>query len=315
LPDGEIVRAIQGYLQNYVEVGTDKGVRFATTDSAGNLVLGKLIATPNAVRCFEPQDRFVWFGLTNYDTVSTGLGRLDLSVFTQPLTPAWASDLMADVQGAVLSVVTFQNRRVFTVSGQGVYAESSSKAATGTLDSGLITYNIPDTKNGLFYDLRFQPLAGSVAASVAADSGSFVALSGSAAAGATQASLQVGQRLAETFETRLSLTRSATDTTIGPVVTRTTLRAYPAPGIGETYDIYLLFHEVVTTRSGDRPVDIEGEKAYLKGLRSDRVATTFQFGAQSESVLVDYLDWHGQHVTDDGSTWNGILAVRLKKVL
>jgi hypothetical protein len=64
LPDGEIVRSIQGYL-GFVFIGSDKGLRFAEADGQGNLTIGPLIATTSAVQALEPQDRFMWFGWTN----------------------------------------------------------------------------------------------------------------------------------------------------------------------------------------------------------------------------------------------------------
>jgi hypothetical protein len=85
LPVGEYPTDIYGYL-GFIILGTNKGVRYTTSDSNGNLVSGALIPTGGDVQGFTAEDRFVWFGWTNYDGTS-GLGRLDLSVFTAANTP------------------------------------------------------------------------------------------------------------------------------------------------------------------------------------------------------------------------------------
>ena len=312
LPDGEIVRSIAGYL-GYVLLGTDKGVRFCAADAAGNLTIGALIRTAAAVRCFEGQDRFVWFGWTNYDGVSTGLGRLDLSVFpVSALTPAYASDLMATGQGAVLSVATFGDKRVFGVSGLGVYAESTNLVPTGTLDTGLISYGLTDDKVGVFLDVRLSRMAGSNLAYVATDGGSFLQV-GIRTGDSDDEAFQVGQLSAESFEVRQQLNRSTTDPTAGPVLTRYTLRAYPKPSRGEIFTVPLLLHEKVLDRGDNEvQVDVQGELDALLALQNSRSLIVYQIGEESHTVLVDDSVFVYSHRTADGKAWNGTHSVKLK---
>lgn len=314
LPDGEIVRSLQGYL-GFVLIGTDKGLRFAAPDSSGKLTLGALIPTTSAVGCFEGQDRFAWYGLTNYDSTSTGLGRIDLSIFTQPLTPAYASDLMATGQGAVQSAATFQNLRAFTVSGLGIYAETTDKVASGTIDSGLITYGIPDEKMAVFLDLRHTALAGSVAISISADGDTFEPAGSSSTAGTSGTTVTAGQQLGQTFEIRLTLTRSGSATTTGPTVTRSTLRSYPIPTRGETLEVPLVMHESLNVDGTVRPLDVRAEFAFVKGLLDNQTLVSFQFGAETLSVFVEDYEWQPTSETQDGNFWNALLVVRLKSVV
>lgn len=98
LPDGEIVTGIYGYL-GFVVLGSDKGLRFATVGSTGDLTIGAFIPVgTGSVEAFEGQDRFVWFAWPEFDSDGSGLGRIDLQNFsdTERLTPAYASDLMAN---------------------------------------------------------------------------------------------------------------------------------------------------------------------------------------------------------------------------
>ena len=119
LPTGEHLTSIYSYL-GFVLLGTDKGVRYCNTDNLGNLVAGPLIPTTGDVNDFVAEDRFVWFGYSNYDGTSGGLGRMDLSQFSSTNLPAYATDLMYDSTNAVKSVTTFNKKRVFSISGVGV---------------------------------------------------------------------------------------------------------------------------------------------------------------------------------------------------
>jgi hypothetical protein len=184
LPDDEKVLHLDSYL-GYLIIGTNKGVRFANTDGNGYITIGGLIQTNQPVYCSEGQDRFVWFGWGNYDTISSGLGRMDLAEFTSTLTPAYASDLMAGtpalytslsaapaavpnridavpVLGEVRSVVTWNKKRVFAVQAIGVFGETNNKVLQSTLDTGLISHGIIDNKYAAFLDARLQPLTANI---------------------------------------------------------------------------------------------------------------------------------------------------------
>jgi len=316
LPDGEIVYAVQGYL-GYVLIGTNKGVRFATADGNGNLTYGQLILTTSAVRAFEPQDRFVWFGWENYDGTSTGLGRADLSVFVAPLTPASASDLMASGQGQVASIVTFganYDLRAFTVAGLGVFIETTTKVTSGEITSGQITYGIADQKTAIAYNLRTKPLAGSVQASISTDESSYQIIGTMNNAGDTVFDVQVGERVGERFQLKETLTRSSTDTTTGPTLTRHTLRAYPSPLRGDVFTVPLLLHEQILVENIPKPLDPRVELEALISMVNSHRPVVYQEGEQSFSVFVDGVDWRPHHRTKDGTFFNGLAVVTLKSV-
>lgn len=317
LPDGEIIRAIQGYL-GFVLVGTDRGVRFATADGNGNLTFGALIqtstGTSSPVRCFEPQDRFVWFGWSPYDATSTGLGRLDLSVFTQPLTPAYASDLMVTSQAAVLAVVTFGNVRAFAISGLGFYVEQTTKVSSGTLDSGLITYGIHDNKVPMYVESRFESLPTSTTFSVAlATNGSstFTTLGTSSTAASTTASYGGGQGQANKFELRLTLTGS---TTFSPSIIRVVLRCYPAALNGDTFILPILLYETLDLEGIETTLDPQDELEYLRTIIRDHRLVTYQEGTLTHSVFIDDYQWHPHHRTVDNTFWNGTCVLKLKSL-
>lgn len=540
LPDGEIIRAIQGYL-GFMVLGTDRGVRFATIDGTGNLVIGQLIDDPAfAVECFEPQGRFVWFGWTNIDGDSTGLGRLDLSVFTDPLKPAYATDIYAgsdasgagpasyvdlpgtsgnyvstpdsaalsitgdidlrikvamddwtpaaesqfvskddnggairawqfrvetngtigfiwfdsaggvhvttsttstslvdgsvkwvratldvdngaagrdikfylsddgvswsqlgatvteagttnirdtmgrvtigaigttgaagmlagnvyyaeirngidgtvvgrfdvsatevtgsqtptavasstgetwtingtgwawnavSVQGAVTSVVTFQDRRVFTVSSVGVFAEEATFGAVGRIDSGLITYGMPDDKVAVLIDLNHEPLptASDIEVLLATDEGSFVALGTDDRDGDTARTFSAKQETGSRFEVRVVLDAG----TVSPVLTRYTLRSYPAFDSGEIIVLPLLLYERVEIGDVLRHQDPKGLFDTIKSMKDSHRLVNLQMADESFPVFVEDFEWATHHRTIDNMWWQGTLSLKIKRV-
>lgn len=314
LPDGEIVRSIQGYL-GYLVIGSDLGVRFAAVDTNGNLTIGSLISTASAVQCFEPQDKYVWYGLSNYDASSTGLGRLDLTTFTSPLTPAYASDLMATTQGVVLSAVTFQNRRVFAVSGIGIYAQDSTKVASGTLDTGLWTFGLPDRKIAMALDVSHRALNGTISSSLSADEATFVSLGTESTTGnVNDPEFVVGEKSGEVFEVRQTLTRSTIDTTLGPVLTRHTLKANPPANVGTMITAPLVITEQL--RLGDDTVTIDPAETllFLESLHNTRNIVTWQEGTRLYSVTVEEIQWLPSHLVENGTAFNGLAIMTMKSL-
>lgn len=313
LPDGEIVRSVGGYL-GFVLIGTDQGVRFALGDSAGNLEIGALIETGSAVRCFEGQDRFAWYGLTNPDAVSTGLGRLDLSVFTAPNTPAYASDLMVTGQGAVLSVATFQELRVLAVSGLGIYAQDTDLVPEGHIDGGLVGYNLPDPKVAMFADVRHDPLAGTIGPSISVDEGTFTTLGTSNAQGSVGKKFPLGGKRGDRFETRLTLTRDDSPTTDGPTVSRVTLEAYPAPARRGRWTLWLFCRTRVVPPGLDaeRDRDAADDLQHIIDLCDNAAPTTLQVLRETFDCVVADYKWHPEILTSDGEVFDGVCEVDVK---
>ncbi len=312
LPTGEVVRSIQGYL-GYVVLGSDKGVRFAQPNANGDLVIGSLIATGATCSCLTASDRFVWFGWTNYDATSTGLGRLDLSVFTAPSTPAYASDLMATTQGSVLAAATFQSLRVFTVGASGLWVEKAVKVASGTLDSGSITYSLPDAKVAMFIDLTTEPLAGSVQTFLSTDGGTFGSIGTLSSVGAVQTTLPCNQQRARDFETRMKLVRASSSDTAGPVLDRWTLRSYPAPTMAMKHEVPLVMGSAVTLDGTAVFFDISEERARFRDMLNTRALVTYQEGATIHTVFIDAIQYLPHHREPDGKDYEGTLVVTMKE--
>ena len=225
LPEGEKVSAVYGYL-NFILIGTNNGVRFAVPDSSGNLEIGALLETPNPVTCFEGQGPFVWFGWTNYDGTHTGLGRCDLRTIVGGVAPAYATDLMATDQGNVVSVVTdsINNRRIFSVQGSGVYVETGEKVASAEINSGYITYDLPEDKEARFVDVRYRELRGSDTIYLSTQDGNFQFLRTNTALDYLKR-IDAGNLIGDMHEIKHVFTRDTSDATTGPILTRHTLKS------------------------------------------------------------------------------------------
>jgi hypothetical protein len=314
LPDGEIIRSISVYL-SFLMIGTDRGLRFAALSDSGQVTLGQLLPLNNAVFCFEGQDRFVWFGWSNYTSTDSGLGRLDLSVINEGL-PGYATDLMAVAQGATVDVVTFQNRRVFTVATDGVWAEGDNKVASGTIDFGLASFGITEQKTALFIDTQWTKSAGEFLRHFAVDEGTFETVAGNEVTSGERggdSTVGVSEKRGRLFETRYELFRDPGDLTQAPKLSRSTLRVQQAarPGVRRRWPLQL--HRVVKTADdGEVAMDVQAERDLLEQLHRDTRVVTAQQGSSAFTVILEEFEW--QPYKEDPYGQNGIFLAVLKDI-
>jgi hypothetical protein len=316
LPLGEIVTNIDAYL-GYVVIGLTTGLRFCSSDSDGNLVVGPLIETGTSVNAFAAIGQYLYFGWTNYDTTSTGIGRLDIGTQISTNQPAYASDLMADVQGTVVDIHEFAGGVVFTVAGQGAYRpHPTNLVASGTLDSGIYRWGVPDTKFIPKWDLRTEPLKGTVAVSVASDSGDFRTVGTQVLEGSLESTFDGFESKVFEAEARLTLTRSTTDSTVGPTVTRWLGRAYAAPLRSQIFSVPLLLHHKLNIRGNEYWVDVDTELNYLRDLVENPRVVTYQENFDTYSVIIEDVRWSplDSAANHNAWDWNGTCTVIMRSV-
>ena len=314
LPTGEVVSAISGNLGNIL-IGTDKGVRFCTTDDQSNLVAGPIIPTSGSVKKFTSTDRFVYFTWSNYDGVSGGLGRLDQSIFTTTNGPAFATDLMYTSTADVLSVVTFQDKHCFYVSGVGVVAEDSTQlVASGEFETGIWRWGIPDRKFVAKIDTRATPLVGSITQYMQLDEGDWDELGVWENTSTTEDTIDGSDEKAIEAAFKFQLTRSATATSTGPTLTRWMARAYAAPSRSQQFSVPLLLHNYVRVRDKEYYVDVADEQRFFDELIASPRLVNFQLGSVSHTCTVEDVEW--VPIDSIGSTWDfeGTLVVTLRSV-
>jgi len=319
LPDGEIVRSLGEYL-GYILIGTDLGVRFCSANADGSLVIGSLIKTYDAVYCFEGQDRFVWFGYSNYDNRS-GLGRLDLTAFTSTLSPAYASDIMGPASGTVRSVVTFLGKRVFAVDGFGIYAEMlNTPVDQGTFASGVIAYGISDPKVAMFLDIKHEPLNGTITAAIVADQNDSDLEADTASTlgvSATQGSVSpanafpCGQLRGENFQVLFTLKPT---NNVSPVLNRWTLRSYPAPVRTAQWDVPILLFPTINAGDKDWSFDVQAEVDFLTDIHKNQNIVTLQISDATYQVVMYDYQWIPEAIGEDGNP-RGTFYAQLREIV
>ncbi len=316
LPLGEVVTNIDAYL-GFVVIGLTTGLRFCSSDSDGNLVVGPLIETGTSVNAFAAIGQYLYFGWTNYDTTSTGIGRLDIGTQIATNQPAYASDLMADIQGTVVDIHEYDNQVVFTVAGYGAYRpHPTNKVASGTLDSGIYRWGVPDTKFIPKWDLRTEPLYGTVALSVASDSGDFRSVGTQTVENSLESTFDGFESKVFEAEARLTLSRSSTDSSKGPIVTRWLGRAYAAPLRSQIFSVPLLLHHKLNIRGFEYFMDVDTELNYLRDLVENPRVVTYQENSSTYSVIVEDVRWQPVDSANNHNAWdwNGTCVIIMRSV-
>jgi len=312
LPSGEIPLVVYGYLGG-IFIGTNKGVRYATTDSASNLVSGALIPTSGSVVSFTADERFVWFNWSQYDGTSSGLGRIDLSTFISTNTPAHASDLMLTSTANVLAVATFDNRRIFSVSGDGIHVEDTANLiSTAELVTGTYRWGIPDRKFVAKFDIRSTPLYGSITPSISLDSGAYTAMVGHTVYSTTESVATAPQD--KFIEASFKLTFARDSATLGPTLTRWMARAYASPARSQVFRVPILMHHRLRVYDTEYYFDVETELQALRDLVTNPRVINYQENTETYSVVMEDLEF--QVIDGYQSDWDleGTCTVTMRSV-
>lgn len=296
LPLGEIVQSIYGYL-GYIILGTTTGFRFCSTDTDGNLTVGPLVETGASVRAMAGIGKYVYFSWSNFDATSTGIGRMDVSVFISPNQPAYATDLMATAQGTVQSIHEFQNDVLFTVSGVGVFQpHATNLVSSGYLRSGIYRWGVPDAKFIPKLDLRCLPLAGSVTVSVASDGGSFYDFATFSTVNAKEKTFDGLEDKIFEAEIKVTLARDAVGTA-GPTLTRWMARAYAAPLRSQIFSVPIIMHHKLNIQGREYWQDVDVELGYLRDLVDNPRVVTYQENTETFAVVVENVQMQIQQLS------------------
>lgn len=327
LPGGELLYSLFAY-SNFILVGTSLGARFCETlgindpgGNAGDLKMGPIIPdliqqVSQPVQAFTGQARFIWFGWADYDTVSTGLGRMDLSTFIDQQAPAYTSDLMVTGTGQITSMDWYNGLNnvagvltgspIFVVNGLGVYSAAATYVTSGTIDSGQFGYGIPDDKIGRFFDFGANGTAGSISATITPNNQSGVMVNSQNLSSAlSQVSLPNPR--GELFDVLITMTSGdapqdydsgnawnsafAYDSgypTASPTLYRWTMKALPAVVSGTIHKCIInLFGTVQGTQySVSTATDAYTEFAFLDGLRQSQTPVIYQEGTEFSVEVV-----------------------------
>ena len=238
-PPGEIVEKLYYYL-GYMIIGTSKGLRVANVnDQDGSLEYGPLVfESTQPVYDVACADRFVW-ATTGVGT-NAGLTRVDLGqlIEGEPLRFAYANDLVGIQSGTHFTTsVAFMgttNRLAFataynTTDG-AIYLESASTLVnSGYLQTGAIRYGTLEPKNFKFVRARGEFTFGAMDIQTVEENGNVNnVITYNAAVGTPDAATTNPEASQEFLSYRFTLSRSASDTSKGPIFKGFQAKALPA---------------------------------------------------------------------------------------
>lgn len=298
LPIGETVTALFGYA-GLLFVGTSQGFRVAAQSSSGDLTIGPLVDLGRAVYGFAAWGQYVYFGWSTYDATSSGIGRVNPVVQHADGSFAYASDLMADVQGTVRSVAVLNGTLAFGIDSSGLWSAGNLALDTiGTLDSGIFSFDVTEPKLLSGGSVSSTGEFGIVTLSAAVESSSFLPLNESGF-----------NRSGTWFRTLLTLVGDG----YGPTVTSTVVRAFVQPTPSRTVLAPLLVSDfIVRARGIEEPFDIAGALDDIRSLWATRAPAVYQEGAESFTVVVEDYEYHKIRPTEDGQLWCGTVIVKMK---
>ena len=238
LPVGEITFKISYYL-GYMAIGTNLGVRIAAlSDTDGSINYGSLLfETEQPVYDFAFRNKFIW-AATSVDG-QVGVTRINLGQEIAQLIFAYAWDLYDpdDTLGHYTTACAFMgdtDRLAFCNAGNGVdgtiYVESATELIpSGSLRTGYIRYNTLEAKIFKLIQPRIDTLNGAFAMESITSEG--VAFNiGTFSQGDTVPEVNVNYPTAaqQYLGFRFTMSRSDTDSSLGPLFTGYQVKALPA---------------------------------------------------------------------------------------
>jgi len=238
-PPGEIVYKIYYYL-GYMMIGTNKGIRVGVVnDQDGSISYGPLIVeTSQPCYDFAARDRFVWCA-TGIGSLDAGLIRIDLStsVEGESLRFAYANDLQftQTAEHHTTGVAFFGTSNTLSFStaykttAGAFYRELSSKKSSGYLVTGAIRYGTLEPKNYKFIRARGIFTNGQMdIATVDSSNNTYAIITYNSSIGTPEAATNSPDGPQEFISYRFTLSRSASNTSLGPTFKGFQAKSLPA---------------------------------------------------------------------------------------
>jgi hypothetical protein len=329
-------------------VGTSAGARFGLINSNDNqsVSFGPVIDDGGAAYGARISGQNAYWGTSNGDT-----WKADLAVFTDILVPAYSRFLAHDsgTKGNVQSLEVFGGKLAFTDSNGELYSESyagdlstDAELVVGQVTFGTAAAKVGRAVSGRFANEQAESGPGQIdyrvtgtdyATSTINYRGTVIGVAGtttitltdennvSTAMVLTETSAETAYTAtdpsSETFVVKVTLARSGSTATTGPILERWSLHARPQPNRVEEIIAPLIIQGRVATSHGagaSAGYNSQTEYLALRTLVTTAKAVTFQEGDRSEQVTVEDLQMEPVRYSPDGSFWEGTLICRLLTV-
>jgi hypothetical protein len=317
LPRGETLHQIRTYLNEYVVMATTSGLRVGEQSTDGlSFTYGPLNVVGD-VKDIAFNNRYI-YATRNYaiNTIK-GLWRIDLGQAVEN-GYAYAADLATDSSDVVGVCFIGTTARKFIVGASGVWVEHATELATsGTISSGWIRWGTAEDKQPVSLAIRTDGTGGTVGFSVSDQDGTSSGIESIPLGGSTDFQLSASLQPADHFEITLTLTRSTSDATVGPIVEEWQCRALPAPLRSRTLTIPLLCYEEERDSNGVTRVSAPWERInYLERIEQNGGAVLFQdFSSGEERVCtIRAIQFEQTAPPSFAAGFGGIVTVQLQTI-
>lgn len=317
-PQGEVPTAMLAYLGSYVAIGTNKGVRIAQVGSQGQMQIGALtVESSLPVEHLTARDRFIFAGVTaGQPDGSSGAVRIDLSTPDNAGRYPYAWDIACGDNSTVTGLTQVgTSGRVVVASGAVYVASATELVESGWLDCSAIIFGTLEPKQFMHAEVKATYPGGSLDLSSVVDGNYELRLSYSSsnrdAVTALPSSPQTRMGL------RLTLNRSSTDPTLGPVVTGWQVKALPAVSRQELIRVPLLCYDSEKDSAGNvRSSSAWARYTALANACREAATVTFQILNERElvNVVVEELNFTQTTPPQGFDGFGGVVYLTLRVV-
>lgn len=318
LPRGETLNQVRVYLNDFVVLATNKGVRIGSVGTDGaSFTYGPLNVTGN-VSDIAFNEEYVYATRSETISGSTGLWRINLG---QPVGNgyAYASDLVIDSSSPNGVAFIGTTGRKFITSSTGVWIESATvKASSGYLKSGWIRWGTSERKQPVSLLINSDPDSSGTLGFTIEDQEDQLLTIGSTPLGmSTEITLAGYVNPADHFEITFNFTRDSSDTTKSPVLEEWQIRALPAPQRSRTLTIPLLCYEEERDPNGNTRISIPWERIqYLERIEQNGGAVLYQDFSNGEEriCVIRAIQFEQVAPPTFASGFGGIVTVQLQTI-
>lgn len=315
MPRGESVKALSGYVGS-VLVGTSEGFRLALWQGGG-IQYGPLVDLGAPVHDFTPHREFAYFTV-NGDHV--GLGRIDLSQFTEDVVPAWSIEsTRSKSSGACLHVRLVDGVVHFVYEDTddngdsyiGIYKQLDSRMNNYEFKTGEITYDLADDKVHESVMISHEELGANQSITITGEteveSDTITVDEEGSTGGEYRFSGLKGSLCTLTFNVDGYWTEA-------PKIRRWTLRATPVINRVDQHAVPLVLRDRVRDNQGVlHQFDTKEESAFLRDIQTTGEVIDYQEWGRTYRAIIDGFALQGPLELNRAGDWvQGTLVVQLR---
>lgn len=311
LPAGETGGSIASYM-GYIAVGSSTGIRIGVMETSGDFSMGQLIPLGGKSMVSAGYNRFFWAANPNFaapdGSIHSGLIRLDMSRFTEPLTPAYANDICIPGNVMIHGAGHSMARPVFTAEGVGLCIRDDLYATEGELSTGRFFFGTPDAKHGQTIEVHWAPLDGS--AEVAANGEKFNPFT-------AQGSLSSGPIVVggtKFYEQELSITLHPTlNRAKAPVVYSIDTRSILVPGTISDWVLPIMIRDTIELNGSSITRRVIEDYRHLIGLVNSGRSVQLRVGSEMVIVNVTDYEWRPTELSRQPGGWQGLFILKVRE--